>query len=726
MAEKEKMLDKIKRVMKLKEQIRNIGVVAHIDHGKTTCCDSLLAGCGMLSFEKAGEQCFMDTKEVEQERGITVASADVNMVHEFKGKEYLINLIDTPGHVDFGGDVTRAIRAIDGALVLADAAEGVMPQTETVLRQALKERVKPVLFINKSDRLISELRLPPEKIQERFIKIISDVNKLIRDLSPEEFKEEWQVNVKDGSVCFGSAIDKWALSFPVMEETGISFKDIVDAYKEGEEKLKDFQKKAALHETILDMIVKHLPNPEEAQRYRIKSIWNGELDSDAGKSLLKCDGDGPLVACVSKVIVDPHAGEIAILRIYSGTLKRGDTIYFGSTGQETKAQQIYVWKGQHKYPVENVPPGNIVGVVGLRGVGSGETISSQKDITPFETIKHLFEPVVTKAFEAKDPKDLNKLIQLLKSKSREDPTLFVQINEETGEHLVSGLGELHLEIVEDDLKREDKIDINTSQPIVVYRESVAKKSDIVEGKSPNKHNRFMFTVEKLPDEIFKMFEEDKLPETRVKKKDEEIIKKMEEAGLSRDDAKRVKELYKNCVFIENTKGIVHIGEVIEMCLDSFEEVIDAGPIAKEPCMKILVRLTDCKLHEDAIHRGPAQVIPAVRAAIKEGVAMAEPILFEPVQTIRIDSPAEYMGSLSKIIQGRRGQLLDMNQEGETVVIKAKIPVSEMFGFTDTLRGETEGRAFWFLVDSKFEKLPKSLQEEVIRNIRARKGLNQEN
>ncbi len=726
MAEKEKMLDKIKRVMKLKGQIRNIGVVAHIDHGKTTCCDSLLAGCGMLSFEKAGEQCFMDTKEVEQERGITVASADVNMVHEFKGKEYLINLIDTPGHVDFGGDVTRAIRAIDGALVLADAAEGVMPQTETVLRQALKERVKPVLFINKSDRLISELRLPPEKIQERFIKIISDVNKLIRDLSPEEFKEEWQVNVKDGSVCFGSAIDKWALSFPVMEETGISFKDIVDAYKEGEEKLKDFQKKAALHETILDMIVKHLPNPEEAQKYRIKSIWNGELDSDVGKFLLKCDGEGPLVACVSKVIVDPHAGEIAILRIYSGTLKRGDTIYFGSTGQETKAQQIYVWKGQHKYPVENVPPGNIVGVVGLRGVGSGETISSQKDITPFETIKHLFEPVVTKAFEAKDPKDLNKLIQLLKSKSREDPTLFVQINEETGEHLVSGLGELHLEIVEDDLRREDKIEIKTSQPIVVYRESVAKKSDIVEGKSPNKHNRFMFTVEKLPDEIFKMFEEDKLPETRVKKKDEEIIKKMEEAGLSRDDAKRVKELYKNCVFIENTKGIVHIGEVIEMCLDSFEEVIDAGPVAKEPCMKILVRMTDCKLHEDAIHRGPAQVIPAVRAAIKEGIAMADPILFEPVQTIRIDSPAEYLGSLSKIIQGRRGQLLDMTQEGETVVIKAKIPVSEMFGFTDTLRGETEGRAFWFLVDSKFEKLPKSLQEEVIRNIRARKGLNQEN
>ncbi len=725
MAEKEKMLDKIKRAVKQKEQIRNIGVVAHIDHGKTTCCDSLLAGCGMLSYEKAGEQCFMDTKEVEQERGITVESADVNMVHEFKGKEFLINLIDTPGHVDFGGDVTRAIRAIDGALVLADAAEGVMPQTETVLRQALKERVKPVLFINKSDRLISELRLTPDKIQERFLKIIADINKLIKDLSPEEFKNEWQVNVKDGSVCFGSAIDKWALSFPVMEETGITFKDVVDAYQDNKKGMQEFSKKASLHETILDMIVKHLPNPEKAQQYRIKSIWNGDFESEEGKALLKCDEKGMLIGCVSKVVMDPHAGEIAILRIYSGTLSRGDTIYFGSTGQESKAQQIYVWKGQHKYPVDTVPSGNIVGVVGLRGVSSGETISSKKDVTPFETIKHLFEPVVTKAFEAKDPKNLNKLVETLKSKSREDPTLFVEINEETGEHLVSGLGELHLEIVEDDLKREDKIEVKTSQPIVVYRESVSKKSEIVEGKSPNKHNRFMVTVEQLPKEVFKIIEEDKVPETRTRKKDEEIFKKLEEAGLTRDDAKRVKEIYKNCVFIENTKGIVHIGEVIEMCLDAFENVVDAGPIAKEPCMKVLVRLTDCKLHEDAIHRGPAQVIPAVRDAIKEGFVHAEPIMYEPVQTIRIDSPAEYMGALSKIIQSRRGQLLDMQQEGETVVIKAKIPVSEMFGFTDILRGETEGRAFWFLVDSKFEKLPKSLQNDVIRNIRGRKGLSTE-
>jgi elongation factor 2 len=721
LAEKESMLDKVKKAMWHKDKIRNIGVIAHIDHGKTTTTDTLLAGAGMISYEVATEAMVTDFKQVEQERGITVQSADVNMVHNYKGEDYLINLIDTPGHVDFGGDVTRAIRAIDGALVLADAAEGVMPQTETVLKQALREKVKPVLFINKSDRLISELRLTPEKMQEQFLKIISEVNKLIRDLAPKEFKEKWQVSVQEGSVVFGSAKDKWALSFPLMKETGLSFKDVVDAYNKGEEAVKEFAKKAPVHVAILDMIVKHLPSPVEAQKYRVLAIWHGDPESEVGKALQTCDEKGPLMMAISKVIMDPHAGEIAVARIYSGTLHRGDAVYL-SDGSQSKAQQIYIWKGPHKYIVEEVPAGNIIGVVGLRGASSGDTVSSIKGVEPFEKIKHLFEPVVTKAFEAKNPKDLNKLIEVLRNKSREDPTLRVEINEETGEHLVSGLGELHLEIVEDDLRREHGLEVKTSPPIVVYRESVSKKSPIVEGKSPNKHNKFFITVEPLPDKVFEMIESGEIPEIKPRKKDEEIFQKLQEAGFSRDDAKRVKDIFNGSILIDNTHGIVHINEVIEMVITAFEEVMKAGPVAKEPCMKVLVRLVDATLHEDAIHRGPAQVIPAVRDAIRQAMLQADPILYEPVQTIRIDSPAQFMGSLSKIIQSRRGQLLDMQQEGESIVAKAKIPVADMFGFTDALRGETEGRAFWFLVDSKFEKLPKSLQDAVIKKIRERKGL----
>jgi len=227
----EKMVDKVTRLMKSPEQIRNIGIVAHIDHGKTTLSDNLLAGAGMMSENLAGKACVLDFHEDEQNRGITIDTAAVSMVHTLGEKEFLINLLDTPGHIDFSGDVTRAMRAVDGSVVLVDAVEGCMPQTETVLRQSLKERVKPILFINKVDRLIKEIKLTPEKMQERFIAIINSINKLIKDIAPPEFKEKWQVNVMDGSVCFGSGFHNWALSMKWMKEHNISFKDIIDAYE---------------------------------------------------------------------------------------------------------------------------------------------------------------------------------------------------------------------------------------------------------------------------------------------------------------------------------------------------------------------------------------------------------------------------------------------------------------------------------------------------------------
>ena len=232
----EKMVEKVTRLMKIPQQIRNIGVCAHIDHGKTTFSDNLLQGAGMMSEELAGKARQLDFHDDEQERGITIDSASVSMVHNVDGKEYLINLIDTPGHVDFGGDVTRAMRAVDGAITLICASEGPMPQTETVLRQALKERVKPILFINKVDRLIKELQLTPEAMQERFVKMITSINKLINQIAEEEYGDKWQVNVQDGTVAFGSAFHNWALSLPFMKKKGITFKEIIDAYSGEEEK----------------------------------------------------------------------------------------------------------------------------------------------------------------------------------------------------------------------------------------------------------------------------------------------------------------------------------------------------------------------------------------------------------------------------------------------------------------------------------------------------------
>src|SRR6056297_224477 len=222
MGRRKKIVQECERLMDEPENIRNIAIAAHVDHGKTTLSDNLLAGAGMISDETAGQQLAMDTKEDEQERGITIDAANVSMTHEWNDNNHLINLIDTPGHVDFGGDVTRAMRAVDGALVVVDAVEGTMPQTETVLRQALREDVKPALFVNKVDRLINELREGPEEMQQRLQTVIREVNELIRGIAPERYEEdEWKVSVQDGTVAFGSALYNWAVSLPSMQETGI-------------------------------------------------------------------------------------------------------------------------------------------------------------------------------------------------------------------------------------------------------------------------------------------------------------------------------------------------------------------------------------------------------------------------------------------------------------------------------------------------------------------------
>src|SRR5210317_1481258 len=260
----EKVSEKVTRLMRHPEQIRNICTSAHIDHGKTTFSDNLLAGAGMMSDELAGQQLALDFHEDEQARGITIDSASVSMVHKLEGEEHLINLIDTPGHVDFGGDVTRAMRAVDGCVVLSCAVEGVMPQTETVLRQALKELVRPVLFINKVDRLIKEVKLTPEDMQAKFIKIIDHVNKLIGEIAPEGYKEKWKVGVAEGTVAFGSAFHNWGLSVPYMKEKNITFKDIIDAYENDNHK--ELAKKAPLHDVVLGMSVQHHPDPVVAQK----------------------------------------------------------------------------------------------------------------------------------------------------------------------------------------------------------------------------------------------------------------------------------------------------------------------------------------------------------------------------------------------------------------------------------------------------------------------------
>jgi len=714
----------ISELMQKPEFIRNMGIVAHIDHGKTTLSDNLLAGAGMISDEHAGQQLAMDFVKQEQERGITIYSANVSMVHEYNGQDHLINMIDTPGHVDFGGDVTRAMRAVDGVIIVADAVEGVMPQTETVVRQALKERVKPILFINKTDRLIKELELTPDKMQERFVGIITEVNSLIDKYGEKGFKENWYVKVENSTVAFGSATKKWAVSMSSMKSSGITFKDVIDMTNKGEEK--ELAKKSPLHKVVLDMVIKHLPNPLFAQKYRIPHLWPGDNDSPICKDMVNCNPDGPLVGVVTKIYPDPHAGFVATVRIFSGKIEKGQAINLISSGKMEKVQQVSVYKGAQRLNMEEVYAGNIVGIVGLKSAFSGETISDSADIEPFESITHIFEPVVTRAIEPKQPQQLAKLIEFLKRVSREDPTLQVKINEDTGEYLVSGLGELHINAKIEIPLKEEGLDVDISPPIVIYRESIKGRTpEAVEGKSPNKHNRFFVIAEKLEQDVYEAMVRGEIQDQEIKKKDIDLQQKLVDLGMEREEVRKIKQIYNKSVLLDTTSGVKAILEVMEMVKQSFKETMNEGPLAREPCAGMKVMLVDAKLHEDAIHRGPAQVIPASRYAMREAIEHADSYMLEPKQVIRIDVPTEQMSGATKEVQNRRGQILEMSEERGVTTMKTKVPVAEMFGFNSALKSSTGGQGFFWLIDIVYEPLPKELEQKVIKQIRTRKGLTDE-
>ena len=725
MVEKETSLHKIERLTNARENIRNVATSAHIHHGKTAFTDNLLAAAGMMAAKNAGDlEEGMTTWQHadEQERLMTVDAANVSMAHSYQGKEYLINLIDTPGHVDFGGNVTRAMRAIDGTFVLVCASEGIMPQTETVLKQALRERVKPVLFINKVDRLIKELKLNPEQMQQRLMKIIESFNHLIMRIAEEEYKEKWKVNVADGSVAFGSARDNWALSVPFMKKKNVTFKDIYKIYElEGEERKKWIWENAPLYEVVLDMAVKHLPNPIEAQKYRIPKIWRGDSDSKFGQDLVNCNKDGEIAFVITNIVIEPRSGkEIAAGRLYSGTIRNGMEVYANNAKRKYRIQQVLVYNGIKPEQLDSVPCGNVLAITGLN-VDVGDTITVNEQ-TAFEEIKHIFQPVITKSIEVVRSSDLPKLIEVLRKVGKEDPSIKIEINEETGENLMSGMGELHLEIIEGRIKSEKGLEVKMGQPIVVYRETIGKDSGEVEVRTPNGHNILFFSMEPLEDDVYNAIEQGSLPQGRLKKKPEEVWKKLSELGVSNEEARQYREIYKGNVFEERTRGNVLLPEVIDSIMDGWKLVVDGGPLAKEPLMKSKIVLHDAKLHVDHMHRGPAQIYPAVRQGMFDCLTKGTATVLEPIQTHRIEVPVEFMGAVTQLVGSKRGVLINVEQEGSETVITAKIPVAEMIGWSNDLRSATEGRVVSSLMDQEFQKLPRELQFDVIRKIRQRKGL----
>ena len=726
MGRKEDNIKKATEVMHILPQIRNLCIAAHIDHGKTTLSDNLIAGAGMMSEDLAGKSRVLDFDEQESARGITINAASASMVHAVDGTDYLINLIDTPGHVDFGGDVTRAMRAVDGCFILACAVEGPMPQTETVVRQALKEKVKPVLFINKVDRLINELKVTPEDMLKRFEETIIKVNKLIRQFAPEEKKKEWQVSVLDGTVAFGSAYHNWGITIPYMKKSGVSMTEIFEFCNNEDQKT--LAQKAPVHEVLLDMAVTKLPGPVEAQPYRIPNIWTGDLETPIGKAMMNCDPEAELAMMITKIWMDPHAGEVAVGRLYSGAINQGESVYAIGAAKPERVQQVSMMVGGDRITVPKVVAGNIAAITGIRSAAAGVTLSRDKDFTPFEAIRHYSDPVVAVAVEPKSMKDLPKFIDALRSLAKSDASLQVMTNQETGEALLAGMGELHLEITVYRLEEEQNIKVKVSPPIVVYRESVEgnNKGRSFEGKSPNRHNRFMMECEPLSAEVVAALRDGHFGSGTIRSGDaKEVGNKFGEFGMDKDMMRKVYAINGTNVLVNDTKGIQGLHETRELIIEAFNEVCKKGPVADEPVMGMMVRLVDAKLHEDAIHRGPAQTIPAVRNGIKGAMMRARTVLMEPMQRSHVSVPNDWLGQVTREITNRRGIIEDMPSEGEATTVIGTLPVAETFGFSNDIRAASQGRAVWNSENIGFEMLPPQLFDKVVGEIRTRKGLKPE-
>ena len=718
-------VEEIVKLMDNPQIIRNTSIIAHVDHGKTTLSDSLLAAAGIISEQTAGQKLFLDSWELEQKRQMTVFASNISMVHTHKDKDYLINLIDTPGHIDFSGAVTRSLRAVDGALVVVDAVEGPMTQTETVLMQALRERVKPILFINKVDRLIKEIKLTPDEIQRKFAKIILRINILIEKYAPPEHKKDWQVKVEDGRVAFGSALHKWGLNLPHMKVKGVTFQEIIDAYTGEPEniakKVDALSKKAPLYEPVLDMFCEHLPNPLEAQPFRQSQIWPGDAKSPVGQAMAKVDPNGPVLMCITTIEVDPHSGVVAIGRVFSGNVEKGKTVNLVTSHQKGTIQQVYMSMAADRVIVDRVPAGNIAALSGLPSIHVGETVAEEGvETQSFEGLKYVSDPVVTVAVEPEDVKDLPLFDKVIHKLTLEDPNLHFIINKESGEYLLSGMGELHLEITAYRMQ-EAGLKVKISKPIVIYRETISHdyKGPAIMGKSPNKHNRLWVTIEKLPEEVMEATRAGKISEMQTR---DERQKNLKQFGWSTDDARNVIAIESTNILVNRIKGRQYVEEIIDHVKSGFREAVYTSVLAKEPAYGLKVNLEDIMVHEDPVHRGPAQILPMTWRPIWCAFLLSDPKLLEPLLSFECKVPNEFVSSVISIVQKRRGRILDMINEEDMIVVKAEMPVAESFGLADELRSSTQGRAFWATQFSRWAPVPEQMQAEIIRQIRERRGL----
>jgi elongation factor 2 len=601
----------------------------------------------------------------------------------------VVNLVDTPGHVDFSGKVTRALRAIDGAIVVVDAVEGVMAQTESVIRSAIKERVKPVLFINKIDRLIRELKLNSGQIRDRLSQIIQDVNKIIT-VRPENGIDKWRVGIDTNTVAFGSALHKWAFTVESMQKAKLQFQDIIGIYQSGA--VENLSKLLPIHEPILNIIIDHLPSPRIAQTDRIKYIWKGKIDSQAGKALRSCDAQGPLIFGVNKVITESKHGLVAVGRLFSGSIRKGTQVQIFPSNKLFKTQRVTLFMGSRQVVIPSMTAGNICGVIGSEEIRAGDTITGQQNLegmVPFEALSYISEPVVTIAIEPKQTKDLPRLQSFLEDITKSDPSLVFSVNEQTGENLLSGLGLLHLEIAVKDIETAG-IQVHASDPIVLYRETVRKRITLDKHHmSPNGKNALRLSIQ---------------PQTEA-----------DEKGIiwQKDSRGNILTCLIDAPVPEEAKDSMIAG---------FEWAMERGPLCAEPVGLTLITIEDMELNPEVSERSRVELMSMVREAIFLGFDKAEAALLEPIYRIQVIVPNDFQKETVKVIRSKRGQVDDVKFERDWVTITGLLPVGETFDLADTLRSNTSGKAIWQTNFARWQLVPEQRAKSIISDIKKKRGL----
>lgn len=679
------------------ENTRNIGIMAHIDAGKTTFSERVLYHTGKIY--KIGEThdgaAQMDWMEQEQERGITITSAATTAY--WRG--YRINLIDTPGHVDFTVEVSRSLRVLDGAVTVLDAQAGVEPQTETVWRQATEYMVPRLVFINKMDKTGADFKYSCESLHTRLganahpiqlpigaenhftgiIDLVTLKAYQFQDGSTEENNVEIPIPdyLKDEVEYYRDELINAVADFD---------DDIMNAYLEGEEITVEMLKKAIRKATltvrffpvlcgtafknkgvkkVLDAVIDYLPAPNDVLDMKGHDLHGNEIT-------VPSTDDAPFVALAFKVMTDPFVGKLTFFRVYSGQLQSGSYIYNASKDKRERIGRLLLMHANHRTEIKEVWAGEIAAAVGLRDTTTGDTLCDADHPVVLESM-HFPEPVISVAIEPKSKADQDRMGMALNKLAEEDPTFKTYTNPETGQTIIAGMGELHLEIIVDRLKREFKVEANVGAPQVSYRETI-KKSGEVEGKfvrqsgGRGQYGHVVIVFEPNPGKGFE--------------------------------------------FVDEIVGGVIPKEYIPAVKKGLENALTNGNLAGYTTIDIKARLVFGSYHEVDSSQIAFEV--AASMAFKASKDKCQPVLLEPIMAVEVTVPEEYVGNVISDLIGRRGRIEGQSSHGHIQNIKAMVPLAEMFGYSTALRSNSQGRATYTMQIDHYEECPKYIAEEIIK------------